>query len=111
MTLNTVKPRSSITPVSRSTVCATDSLLSFVMIPVEDCGSSTIKAPTFSRPSFGHMILARPSHLVSESAITLRADGDSDDRTEEAVTTYAAGRPMLDADSHLMELPGFLDAF
>ena len=25
--------------------------------------------------------------------------------------TYAAGRPILDADSHLMELPGFLDAF
>jgi uncharacterized protein len=24
---------------------------------------------------------------------------------------YAAGRPMLDADSHLMELPGFLDPF
>ncbi len=22
---------------------------------------------------------------------------------------YAGGRPMLDADSHLMELPGFLD--
>ena len=26
-------------------------------------------------------------------------------------TTYAQGRPILDADSHLMELPGFLDAF
>ena len=25
--------------------------------------------------------------------------------------TYACGRPMLDADSHLMELPGFLDPF
>jgi uncharacterized protein len=25
--------------------------------------------------------------------------------------TYARGRPMLDADSHLMELPGFLDPF
>ena len=25
--------------------------------------------------------------------------------------TYANGRPILDADSHLMELPGFLDAF
>jgi predicted TIM-barrel fold metal-dependent hydrolase len=25
--------------------------------------------------------------------------------------SYAAGRPMLDADSHLMELPGFLDPF
>lgn len=25
--------------------------------------------------------------------------------------TYAGGRPILDADSHLMELPGFLDAF
>lgn len=25
--------------------------------------------------------------------------------------TYAGGRPMLDADSHLMELPGFLDEF
>lgn len=25
--------------------------------------------------------------------------------------TYAGGRPMLDADSHLMELPGFLDPF
>ena len=25
--------------------------------------------------------------------------------------SYAGGRPILDADSHLMELPGFLDAF
>jgi hypothetical protein len=25
--------------------------------------------------------------------------------------TYACGRPMLDADSHLMELPGFLDPY
>ena len=25
--------------------------------------------------------------------------------------SYAAGRPILDADSHLMELPGFLDPF
>ena len=25
--------------------------------------------------------------------------------------TYASGRPMLDADSHLMELPGFLDPY
>ncbi len=26
-------------------------------------------------------------------------------------TTYSKGRPTLDADSHLMELPGFLDAY
>ena len=25
--------------------------------------------------------------------------------------SYAGGRPTLDADSHLMELPGFLDPF
>lgn len=28
-----------------------------------------------------------------------------------AKMSYAGGRPILDADSHLMELPGFLDAF
>src|SRR3954471_24949371 len=31
-------------------------------------------------------------------------------RTERTMT-YAAGRPTLDADSHLMELPDFLDPF
>jgi predicted TIM-barrel fold metal-dependent hydrolase len=40
----------------------------------------------------------------SERGSTERSEG-------KPVTTYAAGRPMLDADSHLMELPGFLDAF
>src|SRR5215470_12877345 len=45
MTLNTVKPRSAITRLSSSMVCATDWLLGLVMTPPEDCVLSTIRLP------------------------------------------------------------------
>src|SRR5215831_16583447 len=47
MTLNTVKPRSVIRRLSRSTVSTTDLLLCLVMIPAEDFGLSSIRAPMF----------------------------------------------------------------
>jgi hypothetical protein len=44
-TLKSVKPRSAITRVSRSTVCATDLLLCLVMIQAKDCELSSIRTP------------------------------------------------------------------
>src|SRR5271165_4756169 len=45
MTLNTVKPRSSITRLSPSMVCGTDLLLGLVMTPSDDCVLSSIRLP------------------------------------------------------------------
>src|SRR5262245_26893723 len=45
MTLNTVKPRSAITRLSPSMVCATDWLLGLVMTPSEACVLSGIRLP------------------------------------------------------------------
>src|SRR4249920_1424062 len=45
MTLNTVKPRSAITRLSPSMVCATDLLLGLVMTPSEACVLSSIRLP------------------------------------------------------------------
>src|SRR6516162_6367520 len=45
MTLNTVKPRSAITRLSPSMICATDLLLGLVITPSEDCVLSTIRRP------------------------------------------------------------------
>jgi hypothetical protein len=45
MTLNTVKPRSAITRLSPSMVCATDVPLGLVMTPSEDSVLSGIRVP------------------------------------------------------------------
>src|SRR3974390_3738438 len=65
MTLNSVKPRSAITRVSRSTVCATDLLLCLVMIPAKDCGLSSIRTPILQAFVRAHDSYTGPRHLVS----------------------------------------------
>src|SRR6516165_10375031 len=52
MTLNTVKPRSAITLLSPSMVCATDLLLGLVITPSEDCVLSSIGLPFEGRGSW-----------------------------------------------------------
>src|SRR6185437_3770223 len=73
MTLNSMKPRSSIRRVSPSTVSATDWLLGLVMIPAEDCGLSTVSAPMFSGPLFERNTRSESRHPCDPATLPTRA--------------------------------------
>src|SRR5215472_16244194 len=96
MTLNTVKPRSAITRLSPSMVCATDLLLGLVMTPSEDGVLSGIRLPFEVRRSCAGC----KSRSLSDSRSNLRlARGRLASPPPRAITP---GGPAAPLDDHEM---------